>query len=134
MGRIDATVRKESIYMAGWIILLSVLMEAVFLIIGKWDYTVICGNLLGGAAAFADFFLLGLTVQKAVDMEQKQAASFMKLSQMLRMLMVFVAAVLGVLLKCFNMWSSLIPLFFVRIAILFRPLFSKDGPENETRS
>ena len=77
---------------------------------------------------------MGLTVQKAVDMEQKQAAAFMKLSQMLRMLMVFVAAVLGVLLKCFNMWASLIPLFFVRIAILFRPLFSKDDSENKTQS
>ena len=92
MMKIDATVRRESIYVAGWIVLLSVLMQAVFIIIGKWDYTVLCGNLLGGAASFANFLLLGITVQKAVAMEEKQAANAMKLSQTLRLLMIFIAA------------------------------------------
>lgn len=47
--KIDATVRRETIYIAVWVGILSLLMEAVFLIIGKWDYTVLLGNLLSGA-------------------------------------------------------------------------------------
>ena len=134
MMKIDATVRRESIYVAGWIVLLSVLMQAVFIIIGKWDYTVLCGNLLGGAASFANFLLLGITVQKAVAMEEKQAANAMKLSQTLRLLMIFIAAVLGAVLECFNIWATIIPIFFVRIAIAFRPLFGKKDSENKPDS
>lgn len=47
--KIDAIVRRETIYIAVWVGILSLLMEAVFLIIGKWDYTVLLGNLLSGA-------------------------------------------------------------------------------------
>ncbi len=72
--KIDATVRRETIYIAVWVGILSLLMEAVFLIIGKWDYTVLLGNLLSGAVAVGNFFLMGYTVQKAVDHEQKRAA------------------------------------------------------------
>ena len=132
MTKIDATVRRESLYVAAWIIVLSILMQAVFLIIGEWNYTVLCGNLLSGTAAFINFLLLGLTVQKAVSMEEKQAANTMKLSQILRLLMIFIVAVLGATLDCFSIWSTLIPLFFVRIAIAFRPLFGKKDSENKS--
>lgn len=128
--KIDDTVRRECIYVAVWIVLLSMLLQAVFLIIGKWDYTVLLGNILSGAASFLNFFLLGITVQKAVGKDEKQAASAMKASQSLRMLMMFVVAVLGVVLPCFSVWTTLIPLFFVRIAIAFRPLFNKKEADN----
>ena len=49
----------------------------------------------------------------------------MKLSQSGRMLLLFAAAAVGVLLPCFNTWTSIIPLFFPRIAIALRPLFLK---------
>lgn len=123
--KIDATVRRETIYIAVWVGILSLLMEAVFLIIGKWDYTVLLGNLLSGAVAVGNFFLMGYTVQKAVDKEQKQAARLMRLSQTLRTLALFVAAAVGVALPCFSVWTALIPLFFPRIAVAFRPLFMK---------
>ena len=124
--KIDPTVRRETGYIAVCVAVLSALMEAVFLIIGQWDYTVLLGNLLSGAAAIGNFFLMGLTVQKAVGKEEKQAAGYMKLSQMLRMLMLFVAAALGVALPCFNTWTALIPLFFPRIAITLQPFIRKE--------
>ena len=41
MKKLDATVRQETKYIAVWVLLFSAVMEAVFLIIGKWDYTVL---------------------------------------------------------------------------------------------
>lgn len=129
MQKVDPTVKRETEYIALSVIILSIFMQAIFLIIGSWDYTVLCGNLLSGIVAIVNFFLMGLTVQKAVERDKKQAASAMKLSQTTRMMVLFIAAILGVTLSCFNTWTVLIPLFFPRIGVYFRSLF--DGRKNE---
>ncbi len=123
MKKVDKTVLKETKYIASFVLIFSVLTQAVFLIIGKWDYTVLLGNVLSGIAAILNFFLMGISVQAAVDKEDKQARSTMKMSQSLRTLMLFAVAAVGVLLPCFNTATSLIPLFFPRIAIAFKPIF-----------
>ena len=126
MERIDATVKRETLYIAFWVGLLSLILQAVFLVIGKWDISVLLGNLLGGLLAVLNFFLLGLTVQKAVKKEEKQAKNIMSISQTLRSVMQFSVAAVGVLLPIFNTWAVLIPLFFPRIAIMLRPLIFKN--------
>ena len=103
-------------------LILSVLMQAIFLIVGEWDYTVLLGNLFGGGVAVLNFLLMGLTVQTSLGLEEKEAHSHVKLSMTLRMLMLVICAALGVLLPCFSVLATLIPLFFVRIAVALRPL------------
>ncbi len=125
MRKIDPVVIKETTYVAIWTILLSVIMQAVFLIIQKWDYTVLLGNILSGVVAVLNFFLLGLTVQFSVGKDEKDIKNYAKLSQMLRLLMIAVVLCVGVLLDCFNTWSVIIPVIFPRIALLFRPLFGR---------
>ena len=122
-NKIDKVVLQETAYIAVWTLILSAVMQAVFLVIGKWDYTVILGNLLGAAANLLNFFLMALTVQKALEKEEKEAKQAMKLSHSMRMLMLFVMALLGILLPCFNTIASVIPFFFTRIAIMFRQFF-----------
>lgn len=133
MKKVDKTVLKETKYIASFVLFFSVLMQAVFLIIRQWDYTVLLGNLLGGAAAVGNFFLMGLTVQAAVKKGEKQAQNTMKLSQSGRLLLLAAAAALAVLLPCFNIWAGLIPLFFPRIAVAFRPLFLKKEQANSAQ-
>lgn len=127
MKPIEPAVKKETAYIAGWSLLLSVVMELVFWAVGAMDYTVPLGNLLGVAASLLNFFLMGLTIQSAVGLEEKAASAKLKLSQMLRMLMVLVLAVLGLALPCFHTIAVLVPFFFPRIAISFRPLFDRKG-------
>ena len=115
--KIDSTVRLETQRIAAGTLILSALMEAIYLLGGWWDYTVLLGNLFGAGGAVLNFFLMGLTVQQAVNEEEKQASSRIKLSQMLRLLMLFIVAVFGVCLPCFDMWAVLIPLFFPRLII-----------------
>ena len=131
MKKIDKTVKKETLYIAVFSVILSALMQAVFLVIGKWDYTVLLGNLLSLAVSVLNFFLMGVTVQNATAKDEKQAANTMKLSQSFRMIMIFITALVGVLLNCFNTITVLVPLFFTRIAVMFRPVIDKKNNKNK---
>ena len=133
MKKIDRTVIKETVYITAWVLIFSVLTQAVFLVLGRWSYTVLLGNLLGGGAAALNFFLMGLSVQKALEKEEeKDAKQVLRLSRTLRMLFLFVVAVIGVTVPCFHYVAALIPLLFPRIAIAFRPLFDKKMDREET--
>ena len=129
MNKIDPTVKKETLFIGAVTLILSVFMQGVFLVLRYWSYTVLLGNLLGGLAAVLNFFLMGISVQKAVMKDEKDAASTMKLSQSLRMVMLFAATALGVLLPVFNTAAAVIPLFFPRIAIFIRTFLIKKGKE-----
>ncbi len=118
---IDSTVKRESLYIAAAVVILSMLMEAVFLVTGYWDLTVLWGNLLGGGVAVLNFFLMGLTVQKALNKDEKEAAAMMKFSQTYRLLLIAAAAGVGALVPVFNVIAVIVPLFFPRIAIALRP-------------
>ena len=133
MANIDKTVLRETRYIAAVTILLSILMESVFLIAGMWNYKVLLGNIFGGAVAVLNFLLMGITVQKAVQKDEKGAASLMKLSQTLRNMMILVAAVLAIVLPFMNPVAAIIPFFFPRIAIMLIPLRDRkinNGKEN----
>lgn len=126
MKKTDPTVRKETIYIAVWTVLLSLLIHSVFLILRKWDYTVLTGNIAGIILAVMNFFLLGRTVQNALSKEGDDAKNAMKVSQLLRYLMIIVGiAAVAVLKQYFNTVAAIVPLIFPRIAIAFRPLFNK---------
>ncbi len=123
----DATVKRETVYIAAVTGILSLLLQAGFLVAKHWDYTVLLGNAFGAAAAVGNFFLMGVTVQKALGREKKPAADLMKLSQTGRLLMQLAVIVLGFVLPCLNEYAVIIPLFFPRIGVMLRPFFAKNG-------
>ncbi|MBO5778738.1 MAG: hypothetical protein J6R82_04135 [Clostridia bacterium] len=125
MNKIDEIVKKETRYIAIWVLLLSVLTQAVFLVIGKWDYTVLLGNLLSGSVAILNFLFMGISLQSAMNKEEKDAKNTMKLSRTYRNLFIMICTIVGVVLPCFNLWTVLLPLLYPRIAIVFRPYFDK---------
>lgn len=125
MKKVDSTVLKETLYISAWVLILSIITQAVFLIIQRWDYTVLLGNLLSGTASVLNFFLMGLTVQKAVTKEEKEAKTALKFSQLYRFLFLIIVTIIGIVAPCFNNWTVIIPIFFPRIALLFRPLIDK---------
>lgn len=125
MKKIDATVLKETVYIAVGTLILSMLMQSVFLIIDKWTYTVLLGNLLGYIAAVGNFFLLGLTVQKAVQKEEKEAKNLMKISSNARLFLMFIVAIIAYLIPVFNIIAVVITFLFPRLSIAVRPVFMK---------
>ena len=135
MSKLDPAVKKETGYIAFWVVLLSVLMEAVFLILRKWDLSVLLGNLGGAAAAVGSFFLLAVTVSKAVSSgKPEEAAKRVKASAGLRLIGMggICALLIGVLHT--NVYATVIPLLFPRIGLMFRPLIDKkrgaNAPDN----
>lgn len=127
MKKIDPVVLKETRFVGVVALILSVIMQAVFLIINKWDYTVLFGNLLGYLACVLNFFVMGLCVQSAVTKEEKQARRVLQLSQSARMFGLFVVALVGHLVPIFNLICVVIPFLFPRIAVSLRPIFKKEG-------
>lgn len=126
MKNTDNIVIKETKYIATVCIILSALLEAVFLILKKWDYTVLLGNLMSAGIGVLNFYLMAQSVVKALDRDEKGAKSYMNFSRTYRMLMITVMVIIGVATPCFNNWAVLVSLFFPRIAVAFHPLFNKD--------
>ena len=123
--KINDTVKKETKYVSLWVLILSFFMQGIFLILSKWDYTVLLGNLLGGAGAILNFLLMGHFIQKAVEKDEKEARGILKLSQSYRLLLLALIIILGTVLDVFHTWAVILPLLFPRISFFFRPITEK---------
>ena len=123
MTKADSAVVRETKYIGTMIFIFSVIMEFVFAVIGKWSYRVILGNLLGGFAMIFNFYYMGIGIQKAMTMEEKDAKKAIKASHSLRTFFLFIVVALGAWLKCFSTIAVVIPMFFPRIAVAMRPLW-----------
>jgi hypothetical protein len=126
--KVDKTVIKETKYIAAFVMIFSVLMQAIFLIINKWDYTVLLCNIYGAAVAIGNFFAMGLFVQKAVSQEEKDARQTVKASQSIRMALVFILLAIGVIVfkQTPARVATVIPLILPRIAIVLRVFTDKN--------
>ena len=100
---VQPAVRKETKKVAIGTFVCVVLMWAVF---------------IGGMVAVLNFFLMGLTVQKIVSMEDdKQAAAKMKASYSQRMMLQLIWGVLAIAVPCFQFVAGILPLLFPNIVI-----------------
>ena len=133
MAKVDAIVKKETVYIALGTLILGALTQAVFLIIQKWNYTVLLGNILSWGLGVLNFFLMGLTVQNALQKEDKEAKKLMKTSQIYRQMLIMLVVVVGIVIpKVFSIWTVIIPLVFPRIVITLRPFIGKDKNLEQT--
>ena len=67
---------------------------------------------------------MGMTLTRALTMEQKKAKMTAIISQIGRYLLLALAMVLGFKLPFLNPWATLIPLLFPRFAIMLRAVKS----------
>ena len=127
----DPAVKKETGYIAVWVVLLSLIMEAVFLLLRKWDLSVLFGNIGGAAIAVGNFFLLALiatrTMEKALAKgKPEEAAARVKSLATVRLLGCALLCVLLIAVFKTNLYAMVIPLLFPRIGIMFWPKFNKN--------
>lgn len=132
MKTIDPTIKKETQYIALATVVLSALLEAVFLIIGKWDLPVLFGNLLGAGVGVLNFFLMGLGLQSALNKDEKGAKATVAFSHTMRFFLMALVLVLGVLLDCFNVVSTILSLFFPTVGVYMRSVSMKKVAKEET--
>jgi len=118
--RLDPTVRKETGYIAVWVLALSLGLEAVFLLLRKWDLSVLGGNAVGGAAAVGNFLLMGITLTNAVAGPKEKIALKVRSSMTARLLGMAAVCALAVGVLHANVYATVIPLLFPRVGIAFR--------------
>lgn len=123
-------------------IIVSAAVVGVYLLLDKFDHTVVTGVILGSAVMLFNFIFLSLAINRAVDsvmaergegeMDEEQAAQFaenhrgemnkaIKLSQMMRMVSVIGVLVVAFLIKQFNVIATLVPV------VAFQPLLMLSG-------
>lgn len=141
--KIQPTVRQETLRIAKGTSIFTIVMLLVFALLNKFDLTVLWGALLGSFTAVFNFFLLGLSVQKAADMmkgvefppepeetedgeetsappappEVAQAKQRMQVSYTFRMIMLAAVGILGLTLPCFHAVATVVPFLFPRLII-----------------
>lgn len=145
MIKLQETVKRETLRVAAGTAVLTVLMVAVFLLLGFFDWSVLLGAVYGCFFAVLNFFLMALSVQKAAESmngvqlppeeettegenqgeapekplspQATRAKSRMQLSYMGRMLMVVVMAVVALNVSWLNPVAAIMPQLFPRLAI-----------------
>lgn len=102
-------------------------MLAVLFFAAKFDYSLLLGGIYGIIIAALNFLVLGKTAQTAVKKESaKSAQIYMSGMYCVRYLGLFALLTLGALAPFISLVASVIPLVFVKIAIVIRALKTKE--------
>lgn len=125
LSKVDSTIKAETKNIAIAVLILSALLEAVYLILGLWNYTVLLGNLLGGAAGILNFFLMGLGLQSALKKDAKDAKTTAKFSYTYRYIILGVVIVIGIFVPIFDMVATIASLFFSSLGVYVRFFVTK---------
>ena len=146
--KIQQAVKTETKKIGMGVAGLTAVMLLVFLVLGKMDYRVVLGALLGACAATGNFFIMALSVQRAAEKmngvnaaadpeeadpeseeeklleeRKKQAKRSMQLSYYGRLLLTALAALAAIYIPCFYPLAALLPLLFPRIVIFLLHVF-----------
>ncbi len=124
--KLDKVVVKEVKYMSIAFVCFSVLVQIIFLAVGKYNYTVLLGSIYGWILAVLNFLFLGITIQKALSQDPEEAKKDIRYSYRFRILSLVVFVALGVVLPIFNAVVVLLSLVFPKIYYMFSPIFRKD--------
>lgn len=109
---------KETKRIAVGTVIMLVVMLAVYAVLGKFTVGVLLGGLLGSAYAIFNFFMLGMTLQKAASMTDQQMAHMkVRSSYSARMIGMLVLAVVAFALPFIEGIPCLIALLFPRATI-----------------
>ena len=109
---------KETKRIAVGTVIMLVVMLAVYAVLGKFTVGVLLGGLLGSAYAIFNFFMLGMTLQKAASMTDQQMAHMkVRSSYSTRMIGMLVLAVVAFALPFIEGIPCMIALLFPRATI-----------------
>lgn len=109
---------KETKRIAVGTVIMLVVMLAVYAVLGKFTVGVLLGGLLGSAYAIFNFFMLGMTLQKAASMTDQQMAHIkVRSSYSTRMIGMLILAVVAFALPFVEGIPCLIALLFPRATI-----------------
>lgn len=125
LSSIDPVIKKETQFISYVVLVLSALLEAVYLIIGHWNYTVLLGNVLGGGAGILNFFLMGMGLQNALNKNSADAKTTVSFSHTYRNIMMLAVLAVAYFAPCFDIIPTIIALFFATIGVYIKVFIMK---------
>lgn len=121
-------VMKETKHIVLGVLVMDVIMCLVFIVLKKFDLSVVYGAIIGTVFAVANFAYLGLCVIKAVEMGDK-GKGYLQRTYIIRVLLNCACVVLAAKLEQVNIVAGVIPLFMPRATIYIMQLLGMYKPE-----
>jgi hypothetical protein len=104
-------------------------MLGIFALLGRLDYTVVLGGLIGALVALLNFFFMAvsltLAADRAVQQDAKGGKSLVKSSYAIRTIVMFVVLILCAKSGHCNVISLAVPLLLVQPTLLIAEFFRK---------
>lgn len=106
-------------------------MLGVFALLGHFGSAVLLGGIAGALAAILNFFFMAISAMKAADKAQEQNVKSgqltMRLSYIVRLVVLFVILFALVKSGLCNVLATVLPLLFVRPILFVADFFRKPG-------
>lgn len=145
MSKPDRTVLVQTGRVALGVGAMVALMLIVYAILGRLSAAVACGGVYSGALGVANFFVMGLLVQRITDrMAEKQRTereiadlsiqmqNRMKISYNMRMIALFALLVLGIAVFKFDALATILPSVFPSVVIrILQITEAKKAPDSK---
>jgi tetrahydromethanopterin S-methyltransferase subunit C len=128
--KIEQAVKTETKHISIGVAGMTIVLLLVFLVLGRFDYTVLLGALLGAGFAVLNFFLMAMAVQRSVNLgDPAKAKKITQGSYTKRLLLLAAVLIVGIKVPYFNWITTIVPLFFPRITIFIMtlPIFQRKG-------
>lgn len=127
--------QETAVVTIGQVICVSA-MFGIYALLGQLDGTVLLGGIVGGVLAILNFLFMAIGVSLAADKAQAQdvkgGKGLVRMSMMLRYIVLFVALFACAKSGLFNVFALVIPLVFVRPTLTIAEFFRrKSGEENK---
>ena len=120
--------RQTLIIAIGQIVGVGVML-GIFALLGRLNYTVVLGGLIGALVALLNFFFmavsLSLAADRAVQQDAKGGKSLVKSSYAIRTIVMFVVLILCAKSGHCNVISLAVPLLLVQPTLLIAEFFRK---------
>lgn len=117
MNKLDPVVIKRAKQISVINVVLMAVENLGFFLLQRWDMAVLLGSLWGTFIACVCFLLIGISVQFALKKDEKQAANYMKITYLGRLVVVGIGIVVALKLPQLNWIAAIIPLLFTKISI-----------------
>ena len=123
-------VMKELLLVTVGVLLCSAIMVGVFALLGKFSVNVLISALAGSFIIILNYFFLAVTVTLAADKAQAgkadEAKKMMRLSPMVRLVVMAAALFIGIKAGG-NVIALVLPLVFLRPVLMVGEFFIKKG-------
>ena len=123
--KLNKTVKKETVFVLGFTVVLCAILQSVYLILGFFSVRALIGTGISWLVSGLNFLLTALMVQRAIEESEEKAKKRIKASHSLRSVMILAVLVVSILILGRELpiiLALVIPLLFPRIAATVRML------------